>query len=328
MTMTAMTREPTSSRNEGGRDEPNPDLPPEQPPSEEPGTPAPDLPDPRPEEVPDAPEPDLPPDTPPEEVPDDLPGVPDPSDPGHDLPPDAPDEVPGTPEPDQPGNPTEIPGTPAPDLPPQEIPSEVPGLPGDPGPAPGPMPGPIVSLRPGHPLDAGRVGDMITRAVAGQPWMPRLHTGAEDIAHAGRMIDKGWVTVAEVDYTPAGFIARDGGYIHSLYIAAEAQGSGIGTLLLDDAKAKCDSLELWTLQANRGAQRFYRREGFRPVEESDGDHNEEGLPDIRFLWTRADMAEDDTGDKGKTAEGGTAGASGTGTGKDAKATSDRKDTTG
>lgn len=308
MTMTAKTRLQSPDP-----DDPNPDLPPEQPPSEVPGTPAPDLPQQDPDELPDAPAPDLPPDTPPDEVPGDLPGVPAPSDPGHDLPPDAPEEVPDTPPPNRPGNPTEIPGTPAPDLPPQDVPSEVPGLPGDPGPAPSPMPGPVISLRPGHPLDAGRLGDMISRAVDSQPWMPRLHTGAEDIAHAGHMIDKGWVTVAEVDYTPAGFIARDGGYIHSLYIAAEAQGSGIGTRLLDDAKTQNDRLELWTLQANRGAQRFYRREGFRPDGESDGAHNEEGLPDMRFVWTREETAK--APDKGLAkASGDTSQATGKGAG--------------
>ena len=125
---------------------------------------------------------------------------------------------------------------------------------------------------------------MISQSIAAQPWMPKLHSGAEDIAFVGRMIDNGWVTVAEVDWVVSGFIAREGERIHSLYIASFAQGHGLGQTLLDDAKSKSDRLTLWTFQANRSAQRFYKRAGFEAVEETDGSGNDEGLPDIRFLW--------------------------------------------
>ena len=145
---------------------------------------------------------------------------------------------------------------------------------------------PALRLRPASPLDAGRLGAMITASRAAQPWMPALHSAAEDIAFAGMMIDRGWVTVALLDDTPAGFLARDGSYIHSLYIAPFAQGQGAGAALLSDAKTHSETLDLWTFQANRGAQRFYRREGFRPTEETNGANNEEGLPDVRFQWAR------------------------------------------
>jgi len=81
-------------------------------------------------------------------------------------------------------------------------------------------------------------------------------------------------------------LARAACDIHSLYVARHAQGKGVGKALLDDAKTRSDHLELWTFQANRGAQRFYKREGFRAVETTDGTRNEEGLPDVRFVWFR------------------------------------------
>jgi hypothetical protein len=39
-----------------------------------------------------------------------------------------------------------------------------------------------------------------------------------------------------------------------------------------------------TFQSNAGARRFYEREGFVAVEETDGRGNEEGAPDLRCVW--------------------------------------------
>jgi GNAT superfamily N-acetyltransferase len=45
-----------------------------------------------------------------------------------------------------------------------------------------------------------------------------------------------------------------------------------------------DPLWLWTFQANAGARRFYERNGFAPVEFTDGAANEEHEPDVRYEW--------------------------------------------
>ncbi len=142
-----------------------------------------------------------------------------------------------------------------------------------------------VALRPARSTDAGKLGQMITDAVAAKPWKPRLHTGAEDIAHAGQMIDKGWVTVAENDLL-MGFVARDNAFIHALFIHEDARNQGVGKALIDDAKSQSNRLDLWTFVENRGARRFYKREGFAEVERGDGSQNDEGLPEIHFRWER------------------------------------------
>jgi hypothetical protein len=41
---------------------------------------------------------------------------------------------------------------------------------------------------------------------------------------------------------------------------------------------------LWTFQANAPARRFYERHGFGAVEFGDGSGNEEGEPDVRYVW--------------------------------------------
>lgn len=141
-------------------------------------------------------------------------------------------------------------------------------------------------LRPANPLDAGRVGAILSAWIDETPWMPRVHTRAEDIAFADMMVDRGWVTVSETAEDVLGFIARDGDDIHALYIDPEARGQGIGSALLASAMQHEDHLTLWTFQANTRAQAFYERHGFAPVEHTDGSGNDEGLPDIRYHWQR------------------------------------------
>jgi GNAT superfamily N-acetyltransferase len=140
-------------------------------------------------------------------------------------------------------------------------------------------------LRPATPLDAGDVGAILSAWVDETPWMPRIHTRAEDIAHAGKLVGQGWVTVSEAE-TISGFLARDCNNIHALYVDTSARGQGVGSRLLTDAMRRVDYLTLWTFQANIRAQAFYERHGFAPVDRTDGAGNDEGLPDIRYHWQR------------------------------------------
>jgi ribosomal protein S18 acetylase RimI-like enzyme len=61
---------------------------------------------------------------------------------------------------------------------------------------------------------------------------------------------------------------------------------GIGRALVDDVKAVEPEISLWTFQANTRAIAFYRREGFAEAERTEGQRNDERLPDIRMIWRR------------------------------------------
>lgn len=158
------------------------------------------------------------------------------------------------------------------------------------------------ALRPARSLDAGQMGAMISEAVTARAWKPRLHSGAEDIAHADALIARGWVTVAE---TPeggavAGFLAREGSYVHALFIAPAWQRRGIGRALIARAKAASPALDLWTFAANTAARRFYEDAGFAEIARGDGSENEEGLPEIHYRWSAPDTetaAKPDTASK-------------------------------
>lgn len=143
-------------------------------------------------------------------------------------------------------------------------------------------------IRPARSTDAGKIGEILTEGNAAPDWKPNLHSGAEDIAFCGKMIDRGWVRVAvNNDRRIVGFIARDVDEVNTLYVRAVAQGRGVGKQLLREAMQDATRLELWTFQLNTGAQRFYEREGFTVAEKTDGSQNAEKLPDVRYVWEKS-----------------------------------------
>lgn len=141
-----------------------------------------------------------------------------------------------------------------------------------------------VTLRPARSTDAGATGEILHGFSRENDWMPDLHSCAETIAFCGRMIDQGWVTVAEAQGAVVGFLALNGSDVHSLYLTPAARGQGIGKRLLDHAKAQHSRLTLFAFQANTGACRFYERNGFAEVARGDGADNDENLPDIKYVW--------------------------------------------
>lgn len=146
------------------------------------------------------------------------------------------------------------------------------------------------TLRPARPLDAGAVGEILHRFETETLWMPKQHSAAEAVSFCATMIDRGWVSVAccTTEDRVIGFLAREGEAVHALYICPDRTGQGIGAALLDRAKTESPRLRLWTFQVNTGAQRFYLREGFAEIRRTDGDGNDEGLPDILYLWPAED----------------------------------------
>ncbi len=84
-----------------------------------------------------------------------------------------------------------------------------------------------------------------------------------------------------------GFAARDGALLTQLWVKVGWTGHGIGQRLLDavlaEAAAITPVLRLYTFQQNKGARRFYERNGF--AIKMLGDSNEEREPDI--LYERA-----------------------------------------
>jgi GNAT superfamily N-acetyltransferase len=70
---------------------------------------------------------------------------------------------------------------------------------------------------------------------------------------------------------PVGMLVLDGEWIDHMYADPEVTRRGVGAELIGAAKReRPDGLRLWTFVPNVGAQRFYRRHGFKEVERTDG----------------------------------------------------------
>ncbi|MEM7123277.1 MAG: GNAT family N-acetyltransferase [Pseudomonadota bacterium] len=92
------------------------------------------------------------------------------------------------------------------------------------------------------------------------------------------------VRVAEdADGSVIGFLCLEGSLIDQLFVAPRHQKRGVGSKLLDDAKARqSKGLSLHTFQANRSARGFYEKRGFRAV--GFGISEAEGEPDVTYVW--------------------------------------------
>jgi len=151
-------------------------------------------------------------------------------------------------------------------------------------------------LRPATHEDLPAVAEVHLRArAAAAPAMP----AAVHPPHAARAWVASWdlarhdVWVAEdvADGAPVllGYARVDDAWLDDLYVDPSAQGSGVGSALLDLVKAaRPDGFCLWVFESNHPARAFYRRHGLLELERTDGSANEERAPDLRMVWPGTD----------------------------------------
>jgi GNAT superfamily N-acetyltransferase len=118
------------------------------------------------------------------------------------------------------------------------------------------------------------------------PWLAGLHSAEEDRAFFTDHLFPQCEIWGAVDGQIFGIIAFKDGWVEQLYILPERQGEGAGRALLDISKRANSELHLWTFKRNSGARRFYERQGFVALRETDGRDNEEREPDVLYRWQR------------------------------------------
>ena len=143
-----------------------------------------------------------------------------------------------------------------------------------------------VVLTNAKPGDAKPIASILSDWIDETDWMPRLHSVDQDQAHALLLLDRTEVTVARARRRIVGFMATRDASVHALYLAPQARGQGIGRHLLDHAKERHRRLDLWTFQANTAARRFYVGQGFYENRLTNGEGNDENLPDVHLVWAR------------------------------------------
>lgn len=129
---------------------------------------------------------------------------------------------------------------------------------------------------------------LATRRAAEPAMPPQRHSRESVLAFMTGVVADKEVWVAEDDEI-VGFATLDDAFLDALYVGPDHQGFGIGTSLLDLAKARRpDGFALWVFASNAPARGFYHRHGLVELEHTDGSGNEERSPDVRMAWPGVD----------------------------------------
>lgn len=139
-------------------------------------------------------------------------------------------------------------------------------------------------IRPAISADANQVGEILSAFSDEYSWIPRVHSLKEFIEFAHDMIECNWVMIGQINGTVIGFSALHYQTIHSLYLHKSMRRQGIGSAFLKQMKNNNSRLIAWTFEANQKATNFYLKNGFIEINRTNGENNDEKLPDIQFEW--------------------------------------------
>lgn len=98
------------------------------------------------------------------------------------------------------------------------------------------------------------------------------------------MIPEAQVYVCEEDGEIVGFIGMMGNYIAGIFVDRSKRSKGMGTQLLNAAKAQKNRLTLSVYEKNKAAVRFYERAGFRIEKQGVDDDTKEN--EYMMSWQR------------------------------------------
>lgn len=154
------------------------------------------------------------------------------------------------------------------------------------------MPDPAADLllRPAEVQDADAVVDLHL-AARREASMPPVADPDDLRDWLGRRVrdtdDEVWL--AEVRGRPAGYARLTSYWLADLYVDPGHQRHGVGTALLDLAKARRPhGFCLWVFEMNAPARTLYARHGLVELERTDGHANQEKAPDVKMAWPGAD----------------------------------------
>ncbi len=146
---------------------------------------------------------------------------------------------------------------------------------------------PALLIRPATPADADGIGDVWLASWRATFTFPPAHPDADVrrwLADEFLPTAETWVAVDKTDRV-VGVVALSASMVEQLYVAPDWIGRGVGSRLLELAKARRpDGLDLYCFLTNERARTFYERRGFQAVAFGDGHNNEEHQPDVRYAW--------------------------------------------
>jgi chorismate mutase/ribosomal protein S18 acetylase RimI-like enzyme len=146
-----------------------------------------------------------------------------------------------------------------------------------------------LTLRAATAADATAVAGVHVASRRSAAMPPSVHPDHESHAWLARRLAEDEVWVAEEDGRVVGYVRLTETWLDDLYVLPSHAGQGVGSALLDLAKAqRPGGFCLWVFEMNAPARGFYARHGLVELERTDGAGNEEKAPDIRMAWPGAE----------------------------------------
>jgi putative acetyltransferase len=145
-------------------------------------------------------------------------------------------------------------------------------------------------LRRATPEDVEGVTEVFIAARAQmEEFLPVLHSEDEHRRFVReQLLSTHEVWVVETTGRILGMAALKDDVLGHIYVHPTAQKRGIGGELMQKTKEeRPQGFTLWTHQPNERARRFYDAQGLEAVEFTDGQGNEEKVPDVRYRWRGA-----------------------------------------
>jgi hypothetical protein len=140
-------------------------------------------------------------------------------------------------------------------------------------------------IRKAKSVDAGEIADVFIAARATMQYLPHLHSDDETRAFIGRVVETCETFAAERDGRVVGFAALRDNWLDHLYVHPSRFNAHTGTKLFEEIKAaRPGGFQFWVFQQNNGARRFYERNGCALARLTEGEANEEKLPDALYVW--------------------------------------------
>ena len=150
------------------------------------------------------------------------------------------------------------------------------------------MPNAEINLRTGSLADSDLLADIWLAARAQMSYIPPNSLFEPNRVRdffRNQLVKHALIRIARLGSEDVGFIALIGHHVDQLYCRPSHTRHGIGKIMLDWGKSQSPAkLDLWVLEPNTSAIRFYEREGFRTLQFTDGSDNMEQVPDRLMVW--------------------------------------------
>jgi ribosomal protein S18 acetylase RimI-like enzyme len=140
-------------------------------------------------------------------------------------------------------------------------------------------------VRRGALQDIEDVAELYQRSFGTLTFLPLLHTHEEHVRWFSSVLERDELWLYEEEGSIVGFMMLGEEVLDHLFLEPRVFRRGIGTALLELAKElRPAGFTLWTFQQNERARAFYEQHGLEPIQLTDGEGNEEKVPDVQYAW--------------------------------------------